>query len=83
MTCGPLMEFSRKSFIDDRDSPSYSRISFGFKSIVVDSGGEGEAVGAGVGAGVANGVGVEVGIGVGVDTGYGAEVVGFSRITSQ
>lgn len=68
--CGPAIEFSRKTFIDERYSPSYSRISWGYKSmgVGVEVGKENDD-GVGVGEGGGEGLGEDEGDKVGVGEG--------------
>ncbi len=83
MYCGPLMEFSLKLLIDERYSPSYSRISWGFKTVGAGVG-NGEEVddGEGVCEGEGEALGEDEGDVVGVGEGEG-EGWGFSGKVSQ
>ena len=72
--CGPAIEFSRKSFIEERSSPWYSRISWGVKTVGVgvkvgEEDGEGVEEAEGVGLGDDEGCSVGVGEGDGDDEG--------------
>ena len=77
------MEFSRKPLIDERSSPSYSRISWGYKTVGIGVGDgeevdDGEGVCEGKGEALGEDEGDEVGVGEGEGEGWG-----FSGMVSQ